>query len=103
MERGTETLKARLSAPSEMTKSLRAFIAREKLPIEIVSTPNADVEVVQSKRPGECRENRLLAGGWISCTCAHGVAAKLRIEPKSMGKLLNHLSIKIRQCELGLF
>ena len=103
MERGTETLKTRLSAPPKMTKSLRAFIAREKLPIEVVSTPNADVEVVSGTRDDACAQNRLLAGGWISCTCAHDVAAKLCMEPKSMGKFLNHLSIKIRQCELGLF
>lgn len=96
-------MKARLSAPPEMTKSLRTFVAREKLPIEVVSTGDADVEVVSGTRGDVCAQDRLLAGGWISCTCAHDVAAKLSIEPKSMGKLLDHLSIKIRQCELGLF
>ena len=103
MEGGTEVLKTRLSAPPVMFESLRAFIAHEKLPIEVVSTPDADVEVVSGTRDDACAQNRLLAGGWISCTRAHGVAAKLKIEPESMGKLLNKLSIKIRQCELGLF
>ena len=96
-------MKPRMSASPGLFKMLREYAEREGLPIDVIPTPGGAVEVERAKRSDECGEDRLLAGGWIGCACAHGIAAKLGIEPLSMGKLLNHLDIKVKQCELGLF
>ena len=96
-------MKPILSASPELLEPLREHITREGLSIEVLATPGGDVEVVPGKRGQACSEDRLLVGGWISCACAHKVAAKLDIEPLSMGKLLNLLDVKVKQCELGLF
>ncbi len=39
----------------------------------------------------------------ISCAAAMHLAEELVISRKDMGKLLNELKIKIKQCQLGCF
>lgn len=41
--------------------------------------------------------------GKISCGAAMRLAEELVISRKDMGKLLNELKIKIKQCQLGCF
>ncbi|MCL4501947.1 MAG: hypothetical protein M1438_08825 [Deltaproteobacteria bacterium] len=41
--------------------------------------------------------------GKISCPAAMRLAEELVISRKDMGKLLNELKIKIKQCQLGCF
>ena len=41
--------------------------------------------------------------GKISCAAAMRLAEELVISRKDMGKLLNELKIKIKQCQLGCF
>ncbi len=41
--------------------------------------------------------------GNISCSAAMRLAEELVISRKQMGKLLNELRIKIKQCQLGCF
>lgn len=41
--------------------------------------------------------------GKISCAAAMRLAEELVISRRDMGKLLNELKIKIKQCQLGCF
>jgi hypothetical protein len=41
--------------------------------------------------------------GGISCAAAMRLAEELVISRQDMGKLLNELKIKIKQCQLGCF
>ncbi len=41
--------------------------------------------------------------GRISCAAAMRLAEELVISRKDMGRLLNELKIKIKQCQLGCF
>ena len=96
-------MRVTLSVPPEMVKSLRAFVKRRRISIGIVGLTGGTAQVVRSGRPGECRGNRLVVGGWIRCVWAHRLSTKLGMTPRSMGKLLDHLDIQVRHCELGLF
>ena len=49
-------MKTRLSAPPEMLESLRTFVACERLPIEVVSTGDADVEVAKLYPTGSVKK-----------------------------------------------
>ena len=92
-----------LCVPEEMRRSVAAFAADEGIPIEVVSTGECNVCVVRSGERTESDASTLCAGGWIGCACARATAIGLKITPKQMGRLLNRLDIKVRQCELGLF
>ncbi len=51
-------------------------------------------------------KNRIRAAapeGKISCAAAMRLAEELVISRQQMGKLLNELRIKIKQCQLGCF
>ncbi len=42
-------------------------------------------------------------GGFISCPKARQVAKELKVSPKAVGKALDEMNIKIKDCELGCF
>jgi hypothetical protein len=92
-----------LGVPESMAKSLRAFIEAEGLPFEVVSGGECALRVVQSKAGGRSTASELHAGGSITCTLAHELAARLGVKTREMGKLFDPLDIKIRACELGCF
>ena len=56
-----------------------------------------------SAKGQESEVNKLLAGGCIACPVARATAAKLGIDGRRMGKLLDLLDIRVRECELGCF
>lgn len=41
--------------------------------------------------------------GKITCKEAFEIAESMGVKPLTVGKLLNELNIKIRQCQLGCF
>ena len=45
----------------------------------------------------------IYAGGSIACATAFELAAKLGISQTKMGKLLDHLDVRVRHCQLGCF
>ena len=94
---------ANLSVPDDMRESVRAFIESEAIPLNIVAGESGAVRVMESEKGRESTPTVLEAGGWIACGIARSMAAKLDISSGSMGKLLTHLDIKIRDCELGCF
>ncbi|MBW8017578.1 MAG: hypothetical protein FVQ82_15475 [Planctomycetes bacterium] len=51
----------------------------------------------------DCTLSVLYSRGRISCSTARAIAKNIEIPLAAMGELLNHLNIKVKQCELGCF
>ena len=57
-------------------------------------------------KPGNkenCTADTLYQQGRITCKLALELASEYQISPVYLGKLLNHLQIKIKSCSLGCF
>jgi hypothetical protein len=96
-------MEVKVSVPKAMAQPLEAFIKSEGLPFVAVTDGGGAVKVVQSEAGRESTQTELHAGGSITCGLARDMAGKLGIKTREIGKLLNHLDIKIRACELGCF
>jgi hypothetical protein len=98
-------MSCRLGVHQAIRQSVQAFVKQEALPIEVVSNSECTVQVVPcpSGRHLESDLSTLQAGGWIACETARTMASKLGIDILEMGKLLDHLDIRVRQCGLGCF
>lgn len=94
---------ATLDAPESMVKSINEFAKIEKLPIAAASRGPGVLKVVKSQAGRQSTPTELHAGGSITCGLARDLASKLGVKYREMGKLLNHLDIKIRACDLGCF
>lgn len=94
---------ATVSVPETMAESLRTFVKQEKLPLQVVTGPGGAVQVVESAEGEKSTLTVLKAGGWIACPMAREMAPRLGIQTREVGKLLDHLDIRIRACELGCF
>ena len=92
-----------LAVPEVLSKSVSNFVQTEKIPLAVVTGEEGTVLVVHSGKRRESSLSVLEAGGWIACATARSMAPKLGIPPQALGKLLNHLDIRIRSCELGCF
>lgn len=92
-----------LGVPEEMVESLRGFIEAEGLPFEVAAGGECALRVVQSKAGCQSTASELHAGGAITCALARDTAARLGVKARELGKLFDHLDIKIRACELGCF
>lgn len=92
-----------LGAFGEMRKLLADFVAAEGIAVEVVSGEDCTVRVVRAEDGAESDVRTLRAGGWIACAAARAMASRLGIEPGELGRLLDHLHVKVRKCELGLF
>ena len=96
-------MKNTLSAPEGLREKLRSFVDTEEVPLEVVSDDDGTVRVVESAERSPCDSFILRPGGWITCSMARAMAARLTVNGRQMGKLLDLLDIKIRECELGCF
>ena len=96
---------ATFAVPDNMKQALQTFIETEGIPLAVVSDEdgNATVQVVASEKGEQSSATVLQAGGWIACASACKMAERLGIKLGNVGKLLNHLDIKVRACELGCF
>ncbi len=93
-----------ISVPESMSQRAREFVAAEAIPLEVVAGDGgAEVRVVQGAAGQESSSSEWRAGGWIGCAPALDAAGRLGIAAGDLGKLLDHLDIKIRACELGCF
>ena len=95
-------MKKTISIPKNLRGRVEEFIRKENL--EITRQEDAVVNVVQCD--GERIESdmkTLYAGGWIACQTAREMAGELGIANRAMGRLLDLLDVKIRECELGCF
>jgi hypothetical protein len=96
-------MRATLGVPEVMAQSLGAFVRAEGIPLDIVAGGDCTVQVVQSQQGQPSTRTVLHAGGSIECTTAFQMAGKLGVKPRDIGKLANHLDVRIRACQLGCF
>ncbi len=96
-------MKVTLQVPEGLRDSVRSFVQAESLSIEVVSDGDGAVRVVQGSGRQQSDASTLQAGGWITCAAARAMTSKLRTDGRKVGKLLDLLDIKVRDCELGCF
>ena len=93
----------KLSVPKSLSDKVLQFTKDNSLPLDIV-TENAGVTVkICTGDRLESDPATLYSGGWIKCENARLMAKNLGISKPQMGKLLDELNIKVRQCGLGCF
>jgi hypothetical protein len=86
-----------------MIERVTRLIGDEGIPVEIVSEGECAVRVVQSEGRVESDPGTLQSGGWIKCETAREMAGRLNIDTRQMGRLLDLLDVKVRECGLGCF
>ena len=96
-------MKSKICVPTSIESSLQKFFDDEKITIAIVIAPPCDVKVIQCDDRKENSLGTIYSGGWITCEMARAIAKKLEIPLCQMGKMLDHLDVKIRKCSLGCF
>jgi hypothetical protein len=94
---------ARLAVPETMVDSVSALVASEGLPLTVVAGDDGDVQVVESTDRRQSTATVLQAGGWIACSTALRMAETLGVTAGGLGKLLDHIDIRVRACQLGCF
>ena len=96
-------MKKQICVETSIANQLREFVDAEEIKIAVVTEGNYDVAVVKCDDRKESDLNTIYSGGWITCETACASAKKLAIPVMQMGKLLDHLDVKIRRCGLGCF
>jgi len=96
-------MKAVLGVPESLRDSIASFVTTEDIPINIGQAEEGDVQVEKPDQRLESEVLKLQAGGWITCETARSMASKLNISNLNLGKLLDHLEVKDRECGLGCF
>jgi hypothetical protein len=96
-------MKKKIYVKALPVSSLEKFLDTEKIDIELVTNQQGDIEVIQCNDHKESNFDIIYAGGWITCETARSLANKIEIPLGKMGKLLDHLNVKIRRCSLGCF
>lgn len=93
---------ATIRAPRSMLAQLRSLMEREGIDLE-VRERGGDVRVVRRGGASECDVRTLRMGGRVSCAVARAMAKRLQVSPRTVGRLMDLLDIKICSCELGCF
>lgn len=83
--------------------ALQQFIAAEALPWTLVDAPGGRPDIVEGPPAAECDLARLVPGGRITCSVALEMAEACHAPAGAIGRLMNLLGIKIRECQLGCF
>ena len=96
-------MKSKIFVPASIISPLQEFFNNEGIAIEIVTDQRGDVTVIQGNDCRECNSDTIFSGGWITCEMARSLARQMKISLGQMGKLLNHLDVKVRRCSLGCF
>ncbi|MBN1974515.1 MAG: hypothetical protein JW787_12825 [Sedimentisphaerales bacterium] len=96
-------MKKKIYAESAIAENLREFFNTEKINIEVTSEQADNIKIVKCNDRRESDINTIYAGGSISCETARKIASLTGIPLNTMGKLMNHLDVKIRRCSLGCF
>lgn len=93
----------RIYVESSLAETLKQFFADEEIPLELAGQDEGIVKVLscQERRAGDLAT--LYAGGSITCPIARAMADQLDLSYGQIGRLLNHLNVKIRSCSLGCF
>jgi len=92
-----------IGVPEPLAEKVRAFVEAQKLDCEVVVDGDGTLRVMQSEGRQQSEPPTLQAGGWIACPDAFALASSMSVSSQTVGKLLNELDIKVRQCQLGCF
>ena len=92
-----------IGIPEALREKVETFVKSQEIPLTLVSPDTGNTRVVESAERQESSATVLYAGGWIRCHVALSLARELNIESRNLGKILNLLKIKIRDCRLGCF
>lgn len=96
-------MRGRLGVPETMWEPIADFVKAQGIRLDVVTTDACTVQVMQANERRRCGLRRLYTGGFIACETARSMAVKLGMRTRQMGKLLNFLNIKVRNCALGCF
>ena len=97
-------MRGTLGVPETMLAALGEFVQAHGIVVNVVSmNDDCTVQVVKADERRCCGLRRLYTSGSIACETARNMAAKLGIRTRQMGKLLDFLNIKVRNCGLGCF
>lgn len=92
-----------INAPDEMREMLSAFFNAETIDLALATGNSGAVTIIPGREKQECTASELYPGGWMTCARALEMASALSIANGEMGKILNKIDIKVRNCELGCF
>ena len=96
-------MKKQIYAKNSIVQQLQELICNEKIDLEVVADAQCEIKVAKCDERKESNLETIYSGGWITCETARSLAKKMNIPLAQMGKLLNHLNVKIRHCSLGCF
>ena len=93
-----------IDAPADMADDLGGFLSAESIDLSVVTDESGILKISQTgPERQESDLDTIYAGGWITCTRARSLAKRLSIASRDVGRLLDHLDVKVRECELGCF
>ena len=93
-----------IDAPADMADDLSGFLSAKSIDLSVVTDESGVVKIAPSgPERQESDLETIYSGGWITCTRARALGKKLSIASRDVGGLLDHLDVKIRECELGCF
>lgn len=93
----------KISVTEELKSGLEGFINENGVQLEVVTDGEASIKAEKCSEPIECTASTLYSGGWIGCHTALALADKLGVESRKFGKMMDHLDIKVRRCQLDCF
>ena len=96
-------MKKQIGVPDSMALPLREFLNEQGIDLEVIAGGRCDVNIHTCNERAESDIDTIYSAGRIRCETARGCAKKIGISIRQMGKLLNHLDVKIRECSLGCF
>ena len=92
-----------VSVPETLRDKFVHFVNAEEIGLQVTNETQADLEILEVADRRECDGKQLFCGGWIQCEVARSIADRLGVQKRDIGKLLDFLNVKIRNCELGCF
>jgi hypothetical protein len=92
-----------IGVPPARRAAIEEFLLREALDWAIVDPPGGYLRLVEAAPKTECTGLTLHPGGRIPCAVALAMAESCGVPGKTVGRLLNLLEIKVRDCQLGCF
>lgn len=96
-------MKKQICAEISIAQQLQEFVDKEKIDLDVVTNTQCEVNVSTCDERKKSNLNTIYSNGWITCETARSLAKKNNIPLIQMGKLLNHLNVKIKHCSLGCF
>ena len=93
-----------LGVPAARRADLETFLQDEGVAWALVEGATGMLNIVDAAEAGAaCTKQTLHPGGRIDCSTALAMAEELRTDSRVIGKLMNLLGIRIRNCQLGCF